>query len=76
MESNLGHLKRNSIGSQTKYLTLGVIQGIQIPLPPIDVQREIVAKIEAERKVVEGCRELIAIYEAKIKQVIDKVWEE
>jgi restriction endonuclease S subunit len=76
MESNLGHLKRNSIGSQTKYLTLGVIQGIQIPLPPIEIQHEIVAKIEAERNVVDGCKDLIALYETKIKKVIDKVWEE
>jgi type I restriction enzyme M protein len=76
MESKLGHLKRNSIGSQTKYLTLGVIQSVQIPLPPLKVQQEIVAKIEAERKIVDGCRELIKTYEDKIKQVIDKVWEE
>lgn len=57
-------------------LTLTKINDATIPLAPIEIQREIVAKIEAERKVVEGCRELIAIYEAKIKQVIDKVWED
>ncbi len=50
--------------------------GLSIPLPPLTVQREIIAKIEAERKAIDGCRELIAIYEAKIKQVIDKVWED
>jgi type I restriction enzyme M protein len=76
MESNLGHLKRNSIGSQTKYLTLGVIQNINIPLPPFGIQQDIVSKVEVERKVVDGCRELIKIYEEKIKRVIDKVWEE
>ena len=57
-------------------LTLTKINEATIPLPPIEDQREIVAKIESERKAVEGCRELIAIYEAKIKRVIDKVWEE
>ncbi len=49
---------------------------INISLPPLEIQHEIVTKIEAERKVVEGCRELIKTYEDKIKQVIDKVWEE
>jgi restriction endonuclease S subunit len=53
-----------------------VLKEMSIPLPPLDVQHEIVDKIKAERKSVDGCRELIAIYEAKIKQVINKIWEE
>lgn len=52
------------------------LRSIQIPLPPLSVQQRIVDKIEAERKVIEGCRELIKTYEEKIKRVIDKVWEE
>ncbi|MGD0036371.1 MAG: N-6 DNA methylase, partial [Bacteroidota bacterium] len=47
-----------------------------IPLPPLKVQQDIATKIEAERKVIDGCRELIKNYELKIKNVIDKVWEE
>jgi type I restriction enzyme M protein len=52
------------------------IQEFQIPLPPIEVQREIVAEIEGYQKLIDGCRELIKTYEDKIKRVIDKVWEE
>ena len=52
-----------------------VLQEIPIPLPPLEIQQRIVAKIEAERKVIDGCRELIKTYEAKIKRVIDKAWE-
>lgn len=52
-----------------------IIEETEIPLPPLAVQERIVAKIEAERKVIEGCRELIKTYEEKIKRVIDKVWE-
>ena len=48
---------------------------LALPLPPIEVQQKIIAKIEAERKVIDGCRELIKTYEDKIKRVIDKVWE-
>ena len=48
---------------------------IEIPLPPLDIQREIVARIERERSLVEGNRELIKIYEEKIKKVIERVWE-
>ncbi len=51
------------------------VANYQIPLPPLEIQREIVGRIEAERQIVEGNRELIQIYEAKIKQVIARVWE-
>lgn len=52
------------------------IQNIKIPLPPLSVQQRIVDKIETERQVIEGCRELIKTYEEKIKRVIDRVWGE
>lgn len=48
----------------------------EIPLLPLEVQREIVGRIETERQIVEGNRQLICLYEAKVKQVIEKVWEE
>ncbi|NLW84211.1 MAG: N-6 DNA methylase [Phycisphaerae bacterium] len=51
------------------------LKQIEVPLPPLDVQREIVAAIDAERQSVESCRQLIALYEAKIKRTIDKVWD-
>jgi len=42
----------------------------------LEDQQEIVAEIEAECKVIDGCRELIKTYEEKIKRVIDRVWGE
>jgi type I restriction enzyme M protein len=47
----------------------------EIPLPPLEVQREIVARIERERSIVEGNRELIRLYEEKVKKVIERVWD-
>jgi len=47
---------------------------INFPLPPLETQRAIVAEIEAEQKAVDGCRELVALYEGKIKAVIERVW--
>lgn len=66
----------NFNASQHKRYWISEYSKIQIPLPPLSVQQEIVAKIEAERKVIDGCRELIKTYEDKIKRVIDKVWGE
>ena len=40
-----------------------------------DLQRKIVARIETERAIVEGNRELIRLYEEKVKKVIERVWE-
>ncbi|MDO9128881.1 MAG: restriction endonuclease subunit S, partial [Anaerolineales bacterium] len=48
---------------------------INILLPPLEIQREIVARIERERAIVEGNRELIRLYEEKVKKVIERVWE-
>ena len=48
----------------------------QIFLPPLNIQRQIVAELEAERKLVEANRELIARMEAKIKAKLAEVWGE
>ena len=46
----------------------------EIPLPPIGVQKQIVAEIEAERALVEGNCELIKRFKKKIQQAIARVW--
>ena len=46
-----------------------------LPLPPLEIQREIVGRIERERAIVESNRELIRLYEEKVKKVIERVWE-
>jgi restriction endonuclease S subunit len=48
---------------------------VKIPLPPLEIQREIVARIETERAIVHGNRELIRLYEEKVKKVIERVWQ-
>jgi len=50
------------------------IESIRIPLPPLEVQHEFVARIEEEQKLVDSNKRLIDIYEAKIKSKIDEVW--
>ena len=47
---------------------------IKIPLPPLEVQQEIVAEIEEERKHVESSQWLIEVNEDKIREKIDEVW--
>lgn len=47
----------------------------EIPLPPFEIQEQIVEKIEAERALVESAKKLVDIYEQKTKEVIAKLWE-
>lgn len=46
---------------------------LQIPLPPLEVQKEIVAEIEDHQKVINGARELIARFEKKIQATLARV---
>jgi type I restriction enzyme M protein len=52
------------------------LKALPIPLPPLAIQRQIVAELEAERKLVEANRELIARMEGKIKAKLAEVWGE
>jgi type I restriction enzyme M protein len=46
--------------------------GIQIPLPPLEVQREIVAEIEGYQKVIDGARTVLENYRPHIP--VDPNW--
>jgi type I restriction enzyme M protein len=59
-----------------KTVSLNSLRNFIVPLPPLDVQRQIVAELEAERKLVEANRELIARMGAKIEAKLAEVWGE
>lgn len=46
----------------------------KIPLPPLDVQKQIVEEIEAEQKIIDSNKKLIELFEAKIHRTISKIW--
>ena len=52
------------------------LSALRISLPPLEVQKQIVSQIEAERALVESANKLIEIYEQKTKAVINKLWED
>jgi type I restriction enzyme M protein len=51
------------------------MRSIEIPLPSVEIQNQIVKNIEAERSLVESAKKLICIYEKKTKETIAKLWE-
>jgi type I restriction enzyme M protein len=48
----------------------------KIPLPALEVQQQIIAQITKEQKVINANKELITIFENKIKEKIAEVWGE
>ena len=48
------------------------LAAFQIPLPPLEVQREIVAEIEGYQRVIDGARAVIDNYRPQI--AVDPEW--
>ena len=47
----------------------------EIPLPPLDIQREIVAEIEAERALLEANRRLVELFKKKTQTKLNEIWD-
>lgn len=54
------------------HITKGDLERIQIPLPPLEVQKEIVAEIEGYQKVIDGARAVVENYKPHIH--VDPEW--
>lgn len=77
----------NYLRSQTKYLlSLGaggaqpnisqqIIKNIVIPLPSIDDQKRIVAKLEAEQEIIDANKRLIDLMQDKINHVMTRIYK-
>jgi type I restriction enzyme M protein len=52
------------------------LKAYSIPLPPLDVQGQIVDQIETEQALVNSNHKLIEIYEQKIQAKLAEVWGE
>ena len=63
-------------GSTQRFISLGFIRKLQIPLPLPTIQQAIVAEIEAEQELVSANRELIARFEKKTQATLARVWGE
>ena len=66
--------KEKSRGSTIQGVIKSQLSEIKIPLPHLDVQKEIVARIEEEQKLVDANKKLIELFEGKIKEKIAEVW--
>jgi len=63
-------------GGTYKEISKTSFSNLEISLPEIKTQNQIVADIEAEQQMVDNNKKLIALYEQKIKDKVKEVWGE
>lgn len=70
------YFKRITAGGAMPALSFKTVEVVQIPIIPIEEQNLIVTQIEEEQQLVNANRVLVNLYEQKIKDEINKLWEE
>ena len=55
------------------YIKLGMLTDFEIPLPPLEVQEQIVAELDGYQRIIDGARAVIENYKPMIR--IDPEWE-
>ena len=58
--------KQAATGGVVNNLNSEIVRGVKIPLPPLEVQKEIVAEIEGYQKVINGARAVLDHYRPHI----------
>lgn len=60
-------------GANINNLNSGILSRFKIPLPPIEVQKEIVERIEKYQNIIDGAKQIISNYKPTIK--VDSTWQ-
>lgn len=68
-----GFLGRQIAGANINNLGSGLLYRYEIPLPPLEVQREIVAEVEGYQRVIDGARAVLDNYRPHIP--VDPEWQ-
>jgi type I restriction enzyme M protein len=61
-------------GANIRNLSQGILNELKIPLPPLEIQKAIVAEIEAEQTLVKSNHSLITHFEKKIQITLNRIW--
>lgn len=69
-------IEQDGNGITVKGVNRDYVRGIKIPIPSIETQSQIVSQIEKEQELVNANKQLIEIFEQKIKDRIARVWGE
>lgn len=60
------HFLNEAKGVAQKYLSLGFLRDLEIPLPPLEIQEKIVKEIEGYQKIIDGAKMVVDNYKPTI----------
>ena len=69
-------LEEQAVGVTLLNLNQGILADLEIPLPPLDVQKEIVAEIKGYQNEIERLKNAIMDEETKIQATVARIWGE
>ena len=72
-EATIEQYERLATGGVVRNLNSSLVSGVEIPLPPLSIQQQIVSKIEGYQKIIDGAKQVVENYKAEID--IDVGWE-
>ena len=61
-------------GTGQPQFNANVIKRLKVPIPPLEKQKEISEKIEAEQKLIEPNNEIIKTFKNKIQEKLNFIW--
>ena len=67
------YIESIATGSSQKGLYLNQVRELEIPLPPLEIQQQIVAEIESYQKIIDGAKQVVNNYKPTIS--INPDWE-
>jgi type I restriction enzyme M protein len=70
----ISQFENAATGGVVRNLNSDLVRNVEIPLPPLETQGQIVLKIEEEQHIVDANKKLIEIYEKKIRDKVAEVW--
>lgn len=62
-----------SSGGAQPNISQGILRDLKIPIPPLEIQRQIVSKIEGWQKIISGAKQVVENYKPEIE--IKEDWE-
>ncbi|MEI6375742.1 MAG: N-6 DNA methylase [bacterium] len=63
-------------GGGVPHLNLQIVKSIKVPVPEIEIQKEIVKKIDKHMEVLESVQQIMSDSETEIKSILAKIWGE
>jgi type I restriction enzyme M protein len=68
--------KQLTQGSTLQQLTIKQLSQIEIPLPDLRTQEELVKQIDEEKDLINSSKNLIRLFESRTREVLAKLWNE